>query len=96
MLRDTLAVQLHIDDFTLPHEKDFDWSEGHVKSFITQAMATTNQELESPINFKAFKVKTISKNKPWSNVAYIESTEGYFFVTEALADYMTVIYSRWD
>lgn len=96
MLHDTLAVQLHVDDFTLPDNSDFDWSEDHVKSFITQAMATTDQELESPIAFREYVLKTISKDKHWSNVAYIESSEGYYFVTEALADHLTVVYSRWD
>ncbi|MCI5194580.1 MAG: hypothetical protein D3915_15950 [Candidatus Electrothrix sp. AU1_5] len=96
MVYDTLAVQLHIDDFNLPNDGDFDWSQQHVESFIIQAMATTDQELESPINFKGFLHTLMSPKTPWSNVAYIECTEGYFFVTEALADHLTVVYSRWD
>ena len=96
MLYDTLAVQLHIDDFALPDGDDFDWSKEHVESLVTQAMATTDQELESPIQFKEFLYTQLSERKSWSDVAYIESTEGYFFVTEALADHFTVTYSRWD
>lgn len=96
MLYDTLAVQLHIDDFHLPNESDFNWSQEHVESFVTQAMATTDQDLESPLNFKEFLYTTISKDKYWTKVAYIECDKGYFFITQALADHLTVVYNRWD
>lgn len=96
MLYDTLAVQLHIDDFTLPNDEDFNWSKEHVESFVTQAISTTDLELKSPIEFREFLFTSMSKDKHWSNVAYIECDEGYFFITEALADNLTVVYSRWD
>lgn len=96
MLYDTLAVQLNIDEYKFPDDADFDWTEEHVKAVVTQAMTTTDQELECPIQFKSFSETTILESKPWSRVAYIESNEGYFFVTEALADHISVVYSRWD
>lgn len=96
MVYDTLSVQMDIDEFVLPNHEDFNWSEEHVKSFVTQAFATTDLELESPILFKEFTVSQLLPEKEWSKVAYIESEDGYFFVTEALADHLTAVYSRWD
>jgi len=98
MAYETLAVQLHIDNVTLPDDSDFDWSEEHVKLLIAQAMGTTDLEMESPITAKDFAVKRLSEDekKGWSKVAYLETSEGYFFVTEALADHITVVYNRWD
>lgn len=96
MNHDSLAIQIHIDNVTLPDDADFDWSEDHVTRLVTQTMDKTDQELETPIRFKNFIHERLDDEKHWSDVAYVEATEGYFFVTAALTDQFTVVYSRWD
>ena len=96
MRYDTLAVQLHIDQINLPGGGDFDWSEQHVSAVVEQSMATTDQELETPIQFRAFATEVVSPANSWSQVAYIECEDGYFFVTDPLTDQYSVVYNRWD
>ncbi|HCG8634538.1 hypothetical protein WOC23_22440 [Vibrio parahaemolyticus] len=93
---DTFVIQTHSDEIEFPGNTDFDWSLEHVEAVIEQAISKSEFQVTLPLSFQDYSLLEVNPNKPWSKVGYIESNAGYFFVTQALTDHITVTYNRWD
>lgn len=97
MTMDTRTVTLHQENLSFPNGKvEFEFSREHIEFVVREAFSSTDLNLTLPMKFKNYGVSQVTPGVLFSNVAYIESQNGYFIISEDMMQHINITYSRWD
>ena len=96
MVYDTHTMIFHKDHHTFPNNIEFNWTEEHITFVVNNAVSESDMEVNQPKEFRNFGFSEVIKGNVFSKVAYIESNEGYFIISEDMMEHINVTYSRWD
>lgn len=95
-LFDTKSMMLFEDDLS-EHPDNYErWSEGYAQLAVKKALEAENYGSTDNLIFRNYSCKIIKEGSPSSEVCYLETDMGYFFLMRDMVDHINVIYNRWD
>ncbi len=94
--KDTNTITLHEDSMP-DHPNHYNgWSASYAEAVVRKAAEIAGAFDVSVITFSHYSSSRVSPDKGYSEVAYLETNIGYFFVMRDMVDHINVVYNRWD
>jgi len=93
---DTFTLTIHQDELFFPDNESFDFLENQVQFLVNLTISKSGLGLKTQEKFSNFAVTQVIETIIYSKVAYIESENGYFFISEDMMEHIIITYSRWD
>jgi hypothetical protein len=63
---------------------------------VIQKIAKAHCEAHEPLEIQSAKCSKVKRGKNFSDICYVETNAGFFFMTPDVLDGVNVIYNRWD